>query len=129
MAESLDQVRAQLRARLSELRPLVHEYAQLERAAQALGEPRREPVRRRRPSRDGDAMLRKRAPRGHNKQAVYAVIGDRPGVSVGEIASVSGIAKSVIYNATRTGIQKGELRKVDLGGGRSGFALAAGDSD
>jgi len=35
------------------------------------------------------------------------------------------IAKPLIYNATRTGLQKGELRKVDLGGGRSGFTLTS----
>ena len=124
MAQSLDEVRKQLRARLNELGPLVDEYAQLERAAQALGEPQREPVRRRRPSRKGGKTSRKRAQRGHNKQAIYAVIGERPGVSVGEISSVAAIAKPLVYNATRTGIQKGDLRKVDLGGGRSGFALA-----
>ena len=125
MPHSLDEVRKQLRRRLNELRPLVDEYAQLERAAQALGEDRPEPrARRRRTSRDAGSSSQ-RAPRGQNKQAVHGVIAERPGVSVGEIASVTGLAKALIYNVTRTGVQKGELRKVDLGAGRSGFALVA----
>src|SRR5215210_5388054 len=106
MAQSLDDVRRQLRERLKELRPLVDEYAQLERAAQALGEDRPAPrvAGRRAPRASGGASA-KRAPRGQNKQAIYGVVGERPGVSVGEIASVTGIAKPLIYNATRTGLQ------------------------
>ena len=46
-------------------------------------------------------------------------------LSVKLVVDNSHSAKPLIYNATRTGVQKGELRKVDLGGGRSGFALAA----
>ena len=123
MGQSLDDVRKQLRDRLEELGPLVAEYEQLERASRALGEGRQRSSGRASAGRRRKSSTA-RAPRGQTKQAIYAVIGERSGVSVGEIASVTGITKPLIYNATRTGVQKGELRKVDVGGGRSGFALA-----
>ena len=106
---------------------MVDEYEQLERAAQALGEDRRVQAKGRRRSSPAPRGSRGRTPRGQNRHAIYGVIGERPGVSVGEIASVTGIAKPLVYNATRTGMQKDELRKVDLGGGRSGFTLATDD--
>ncbi len=125
---SLDEVRRELRERLNELRPLVDEYAQLERAAYALGEGPGEPRAGRRARSRSGGRARVSAPRaGINKQAIYGAIGERPGVSVGEIALVTGVAKPLIYNTTRAGVQKGELRKLDLGGGRSGFALMTSD--
>ncbi len=133
MATSLDELRRTVRDRMTELRPLVAEYEQLERAAAALGErgagdapAASSPAPR--AARRGSATkaAAARAPRGARKAAVLAVIGERPGVSVAEIASVTGIDKPVIYNVTRSGIEKGELESVDLGGGRRGFKLGAG---
>lgn len=37
-----------------------------------------------------------RAPRGQNRQLILTTIGDRPGVSVAEIASVTGIGKATV---------------------------------
>ena len=123
MAKSLDDVKSEVRERLNELRPLVEEYRELERAAQALGltagpgdQPSTGAPRR--------ARTRRRARRGDNKQAVFGVIGERPGVTVGEIAQVTKIGKPLIYGVTRNGIARGELQAVDLGGGRKGFKLA-----
>ena len=134
MAKSLDDVKRELRDRLNELRPLVDEYRQLERAAAALGaEPGDSPQRR--PSEPSSGAKRtKRAGRGENKQAVFQVIGERPGVSVGEIAAATGIGNPLVYGVTRNGVARGELEPVDLGGGRKGFKLAAkgggdGESD
>jgi hypothetical protein len=52
---------------------------------------------------------------------VYGVITERPGVSVTEIAQVTGIAKPLIYNTTRAGVERGELDRVALPGGQQGF--------
>ena len=126
MAKSLDDVKRELRDRLNELRPLVDEYRQLEQAAAALGageRPERAPSR---PASRGTRTA-KRAPRGENKQAVFRVISERPGVSVGEIAKVTGIGNPLVYGVTRNGVARGELEPVDLGGGRKGFKLADGD--
>jgi hypothetical protein len=139
MARSLDEVKRELRARLAELRPLVDEYRQLERAAEALGV-----VGEARGGSDGggsgsgssgpgsgsrsaSGTSRRssgRARRGDNKQAVFAVINERPGVSVGEIAQVTKIGKPLVYGVTRKGVERGELDAVDLGGGRKGFKVA-----
>jgi hypothetical protein len=62
-----------------------------------------------------------RAKRGQNKAAVFGVIADRPGVTVSEIAHVTGIAKPLIYNTTRAGAQRGELERVALPGGQHGY--------
>jgi hypothetical protein len=130
MAKSLDGVKRELRERLDELRPLVDEYRQLERAAAALDvAPAERPQSRPAPARK--TRTAKRAPRGENKQAVFRVISERPGVSVGEIAKVTGIANPLVYGVTRNGVSRGELEPVDLGGGRKGFKLAdpGGQSD
>ena len=65
-----------------------------------------------------------RAPRSQNKAAVFAVIEQRPGVTVAELASVTGIAKPLIYNTTRAGVERGELERVALPGGLHGFKMA-----
>jgi hypothetical protein len=124
MAQSLDQLKRQLRERLTELQPLVDEYAQLERAAAALGDEPPAAPKQEKP-RKASAAAPARAPRGANKTAVLATIDERPGVTVGEIAAVTGIAKPLIYNVTRTALGKGEIESVDLGGGRKGFKTAA----
>jgi hypothetical protein len=127
MAKSLDDVKRELRSRLEELRPLVDEYQQLQRAAEALGTPGDEPRRTRRATAPGGRRSAKRAGRGENKQAVFRVISERPGVSVGEIAQVTGIGNPLVYGVTRNGVSRGELEAVDLGGGRKGFKLAEAD--
>jgi hypothetical protein len=76
-----------------------------------------------------DAVSRRsgsRAKRGPNKAAVHGVIADRPGVTVTEIAQVTGIAKPLVYNTTRAGVERGELEKVVLPGGQQGFKIAQG---
>ena len=130
MAQSLDEVKRQLRDRLQELRPLVEEYRQLERAAEALGAadvaPAAPAAAKRRAPKQASRGDAKRAPRGENKRAVFQVIADRPGVSVGEIAQVTKIGNPLVYGVTRNGVNRGELEVVDLGGGRKGFKLAEG---
>ena len=56
---------------------------------------------------------------------MYGVITERPGVTVTEIAHVTGIAKPLIYNTTRTGVERGELDRVALPGGQQGFKVRA----
>jgi hypothetical protein len=67
---------------------------------------------------------RVRAKRGDNKAAVFGVIVDRPGVTVSEIAQATGIARPLIYNTTRAGVERGELGLVALAGGQHGFRIA-----
>ena len=125
MAQSLEDVKRTLRERLDELRPLVEEYRELERAAAALGEGGEERERERAaPARPRKAAAAPRAPRGANKRAVLDVIAERPGVSVGEIAEITRVARPLVYGVTRAGVERGELEAVELGGGRKGFKRA-----
>jgi hypothetical protein len=134
MADLVEETVRGIRARLRELAPVVAEYERLEAAYAALdGERRageggragvgtagrRSGRARSGPGRSSSRRSRARAKRGQNKAAVYGVIAQRPGVTVPEIAAVTGIAKPLIYNTTRAGIERGELEKVALPGGRA----------
>jgi hypothetical protein len=135
MPDLIEETVRGIRARLKELAPVVAEYERLQAAYAALdssgsqldvGE--NKDTRRRRSRRGGRDRARPasrrsppRASRGQNKRAVYAVIAGRPGVTVSEIAAVTGITKPLIYNTTRAGVQRGELHKVALPSGQNGF--------
>jgi hypothetical protein len=140
MGDLVEETVRGIRARLKELAPAVAEYDRLEAAYAALdgastaaasdrpagtvGRGRTGAGRARPPAaarRSGP-----RAKRGQNKAAVFGVIADRPGVTVTEIAQVTGIAKPLIYNTTRAGVERGELERVALPGGQHGFRTAQG---
>lgn len=146
MADLVEETVRGIRARLSELAPLVAEYERLQAAYAALGGHGagsgdglsasvggQGTGAGRARGRSGSRPSRRRAPRGQNKAAVFAVIAERPGVTVTEIAQVTGIAKPLVYNTTRAGIERGELDRVMLPGGQQGFRHAerasAGDAE
>jgi hypothetical protein len=118
----------------------VAEYERLEAAYAALEDAGRADVGDRRPAGAGargrqrgaraaraGAVSRRsgpRARRGQNKAAVHGVIAERPGVTVTEIAQVTGISKPLVYSTTRAGVERGEPEKVALPGGQQGFRMA-----
>src|SRR4051812_27166423 len=100
MAEPLLQhIHAEIRARLRDAEPAVHEYARLEKALAALegvaatsprgsrntraARAKAVPARRRSSGRSASSV--ERAPRGANRDAVLRVLEERPGVSVAEM--------------------------------------------
>jgi hypothetical protein len=123
MAEtlSLNEIKRRVRARMSELRPFVDEYEELEAVANGLAAEEGTARAAAKPSGGGSRARGPRAPRGASRAKVYAVIEERPGVSVAELAAVSGVAKPVVYGVTRKGVAEGELERVDLGAGQLGF--------
>jgi hypothetical protein len=139
MGDLVDETLRGIRERLKELAPAVAEYGRLEAAYAALDgsgsgsdQARKAGADTARRERGGGGRragsIRRRAggraKRGQNKAAVFGVIEQRPGVTVGELASVTGIAKPLIYNTTRAGIERGELERVALPGGHHGFKMA-----
>jgi hypothetical protein len=140
MADLVDETVHGIRARLKELAPVVAEYERLDAAYAALDGPgsgldqravgrRSAQTPRRSGARGGRAASASRptaprAKRGQNKAAVFGVIAERPGVMVSEIAEVTGIAKPLVYNTTRAGVERGELERVSLPGGLAGFRTA-----
>ncbi len=133
MAETLRDLRERLRRRMDELRPLVEEHDQLQRAARALGvtapdDDAPAPKPRSSSPKGAKAAKGRRAPRGANRAAILRIVEERPGVSVGEIAAATGIAKPQVYNVTRAALAAGDVEQVDLGGGRKGFKASSGDT-
>lgn len=67
------------------------------------------------PASDGDDTAGDRAPRGSNQAAILAIVEERPGVSVAEIASVTKIAKPTV--ATTVSKLKRDGMLADEAGG------------
>jgi hypothetical protein len=141
----LPRLKREIEARLAELRPLVAEAERLEVAKQALlAEAAAESASRRRavqprngarPERMNGAVapaasppapaanvngaaaedVGERAPRGANQTAILAIVEERPGVSVAEIAAVTKIAKPTV--ATTVSKLKREGLLADEAGG------------
>ena len=72
--------------------------------------------------------VRARAPRGANREAVLAVVRDRPGVTTSELAAASGVSGGTLYALLRRLTDQGELAKRELPGGQTGYALASGEA-
>lgn len=146
MTVVLDRVHAEIRERIEELRPLVHEHDRLEQALAALGglgsTPRepvafaeapasagpRAPGRRRRGASEATrppagGSGRRRAPRGANRAALLAAVRERPGASTAELAAASGVKRAVAYALLKTLTERGELVRGELPGGTSGYTL------
>jgi hypothetical protein len=127
VADLLDTIQAELRDRLKELRPAVTEVEQLQAALAALGasEAAASNVSR---GGQGGSPTSKRAPRGQNKARIYAAIEAKPEATVSDIHDATGIAKPLIYNTTRGGLEKGDLARISLAGGHQGFKLKSPES-
>jgi hypothetical protein len=130
VADLLDNIHSELRARLQELGPLVAESERLEAALAALASTRPNgkaerstpsPTRSSSKPRAKRQPARRRAPRGQNQARIFEVIGSKPGATVSDIQDATGIDKPVIYNITRKGIEDGALERVVLAGGIQGF--------
>jgi ribosomal protein S25 len=158
MPDLLDRITQDIQRRLEELRPLAREAERLEAALQALGtdttttEPTTTPdasspaaaqaarTPRRRPrTSDGDETVsrapsqpvrptRRRAPRGQNRERVMQVVRERPGVTPAEIASASGVQRTVVYTVLRRLEADGEVQRRDLPSGSNGWAVRTNGS-
>lgn len=117
MADFLEEKRKEIDARLRELRPLVDEYNQLEKAAAALAGVggRRTTARTRRSSSSGS---RKRGrPRGSGNRAKQALelVRARPGITIPELAGAMGIKANYLYRVMPTLQKEGQVKKRDKG--------------
>jgi DNA-binding transcriptional ArsR family regulator len=137
----LPRLKRDIEARLKELQPIVEEAAHLEAARRALLDERAAersaqpaPAARRQvaarpsavavraaaqdPQAPADADDGARAPRGANRDAILALVEERPGVSVAEIASVTKIPKPTVATTVsklkRDGVLADEAGGVKL---------------
>jgi hypothetical protein len=111
LTDLISRTKRELQERIAELEAAVDELPRLKGALAALegdaGQPRRATASR--PS-------GRRRPRGANRDAILSVIRSRPGVSVGEVASVvsrEGVKKNVVYTTVNKLTKDGLISKTD----------------
>jgi hypothetical protein len=121
----IGRTKRELRERIASLESALEELPRLKRALAALDGEAAAPAQRRSSSTrpDGRSSGRRR-PRGANRNAILAVIRERPGVSVGEVANVvarEGVKKNVVYTTVNKLTKDGLVMKRD-----GALELAAG---
>jgi hypothetical protein len=126
LRRDLEQRLNDIERELGALEPLVREREQIQAALS------REPFAKQggaRPATKGTSARkqRSRAPRGANREAILSLVGERPGVSAGEISDVTKISKAVTYNTLAKLVEQGKLAKTELPGGQTGYKPAEAD--
>jgi ElaB/YqjD/DUF883 family membrane-anchored ribosome-binding protein len=122
VTDFLDEKRKEIDARLKELRPLVDEYNQLEKAASALAGVGGATKKRRASSsngrrRRGTGSGRRGRPKGSGKRARQAqeLVSAKPGITIPELADSMGIQANYLYRVM-PGLQKdGKVKKRGKG--------------
>lgn len=128
MTDFLDDKKKEIDKRLRELKPLVEEYHRLEAASAALqgvggtgGSTRRSTARRSTSSSNGrrrsSGTGRRGRPRGTGKRAQQAqkLVGDKPGITISELADKMGIQANYLYRVM-PGLEKdGKVKKRGKG--------------
>ncbi len=122
MADFLDEKRKEIQARLKELRPLVDEFHRLEAAERALSGVEAKPApataaptRRRRSSASSNG--RRGRPRGSGTRAAQALalVGERPGITIPELAEAMGIKQNYLYRVMPGLADDGKVTKSGRG--------------
>jgi len=140
MADLLDSIRAELRARLDELRPVVREYGRLQEAETALGDGPPTHGRRAGPSKRGGSQARRggagraggrrssssSAGRAANRERVLALVRERPGVTRAELRDAAGLSSAGVAQNLRRMLDRGEVREEALPGGATGYRTGDG---
>src|SRR5215213_9548634 len=119
MTDFLDEKKKEIETRLRELRPLVDEYARLEKAAAALagvggGRATSRPAGRRRSSSNNGRRGRPRGSGNRAKQALELVRA-RPGITITELSDTMGIKANYLYRVMPTLQKDGQVKKRDKG--------------
>ena len=116
MANFLEEKRKEIDARLRELRPLVDEFNQLEKAASALAGVGESAKPRARRASTGPRRKRGR-PRGSGNRAKQALelVRARPGITITELADTMGIKANYLYRVMPTLQKEGQVKKRDKG--------------
>jgi hypothetical protein len=129
--ELLDRILREIRERLERSRAAYEESQRLEAALGALGTGARPSRTGRRPgaSSGSRSPRRVRARPGANREAVLAVVRERPGVTGGEIAQATGIARATVATTLSRAVAASEVERTQLPGGRVGYRAAAEATD
>jgi predicted transcriptional regulator len=118
MADLLDRIRTEIDARLSELRPIAEEAANLQAALTALDAARpaagaSRPAQR---ERSGPAGRGRRAtPRGQTRERIIEHVRANPGSTAGEVARALGLRRTSVATRLAQLAKSGELTKAARG--------------
>jgi hypothetical protein len=142
LTDLLGSIRAQLRTRLDELRPLVRENERLQEAEAALadgsptsGKRASQPKRGGSQARQGGgrrggarrAGSRRRssssAEREVNREKVVALVRERPGITKAELKDAAGLSSAGVAQNLRRMLDRGEVREEALPGGAIGYRI------
>ena len=135
MADLVDSIRAELRTRLDELRPLVREYERLREAVTALGNDAAARAKPARPSKRGRPPARRGRPapigarrrsssaaeREANRETVLALVRERPGITRAELKDAAGLSSAGVAQHLRRMLDRGEVREEALPSGATGY--------
>jgi DNA-binding transcriptional ArsR family regulator len=131
--ELLDRVVREIRERKRAAQAAVEESARLERALAALGrgpgetEAQVASTRSRRARRP--AQRRMRVAPGANRDAILALVRERPGATAGAISQATGIPRSTVSPTLFRLTQAGAVERTELPGGGVGFRVPAAAAD
>src|SRR3954451_15433770 len=130
----LDRILEEIRERKDASRAAYEESQRLQRALAALDEQRRPsrlPDGRRRGRRGGSSarQRRRRAAPGANRDAILAIVRDRPGVTAAELSSTTGIARATVSSTVARLAASGTLDRTTLPSGGVGFRLTPDQPD
>jgi len=129
----LDRILEEIRERKDASSAAYEESQRLHRALAALDEqrgPGRLPDGRRPGRRGGSpARQRRRAAPGANRDAILAVVRDRPGVTAAELSSTTGIARATVSSTVARLVAVGALDRTSLPSGGVGFRLPRDQAD
>jgi hypothetical protein len=139
LTDLLDFIRAELRTRLDELRPLVGEYERLQEAEAALadgspatgkraGRKRGSSQARRGAARRTGSRRRSSSSAGRevNREKVVALVRERPGITKAELKDAAGLSSAGVAQNLRRMLDRGEMREEALPTGSTGYRLADG---
>jgi sugar-specific transcriptional regulator TrmB len=121
VADFLDEKRKEIQTRLKELRPLVDEFHRLEAAERALsgveGRPAAAAPNRRRRAPRSPSNGRRGRPRGSGTRATQALalVGERPGITIPELAEAMGIKQNYLYRVMPGLAEEGKVTKSGRG--------------
>ena len=137
MADLLDSIRAQLRTRLDELRPLVREHDRLQEAEAALADGSPTGTRAGQLERSGSQARRggarwvrsrqrssSSAEREANREKVLALVRERPGITKAELKAAAELSTAGVAQNLRRILARGEVREEALPGGATGYRIA-----
>jgi hypothetical protein len=119
MSDFLTEKRREIEQRMKELRPLVDEYHQLEAAVTALNGAKPAPTAARKPKAaarpKGTGKRGRPKGSGQRAQQVLALVNERPGITIPEIATEIGIQQNYLYRVVPDLQKQGTIKKRKRG--------------